>query len=67
MGLIKAYPNIETNGLASDQATEAFIEHAKDNLLYIFDSIPQATRDRSKLWYVGARRIADDFGDQFYG
>ena len=51
--------------LPTDQATEAFIEHAKDNLLYIFDSIPQATRDRSKLWYVGARRIADDFGDQF--
>ena len=67
MGLIKAYPNMtETQAaLPTDQATEAFIEHAKDNLLYIFDSIPQATRDRSKLWYVGARRIADDFGDQF--
>lgn len=67
MGLIKQYPNMTEaqSNLPSDQAAEEFIEHAKDNLLYVFDSVPDQTRQRSKLWYEGARKIADNFANEF--
>lgn len=67
MGLIKQYPNmtIQQSKLPTEQATEEFIEHAKNNLLYLYDKIPEQTRQRSKLWYEGARRIADQFADTY--
>lgn len=67
MNLIKQYPNMTEAEMAlpTDEAAEQFIERSKDNLLYIFDSIPEQTRERSKLWYEGARRIADYFADKY--
>lgn len=44
---------------------EALVNHVKDNLLFIFDSIPEDTREQSKLWYVGANRVAQKFADKY--
>lgn len=59
--IVQDYPNMtEAEAvLPPEEASEAFITHVKDNLLWIHDKVPEETRQRSKLWYDGARAITD--------
>jgi GNAT superfamily N-acetyltransferase len=59
--LIRQYPNFRDNKSANtaDKAAEQFIRHVVDNLLWLYDQVPATTRERSKLWYDGARAIVD--------
>lgn len=51
-------------GKGSDKArANRFIEHAKNNLLWLYDKMPADVRSRAKLWYDGAQRIAQKFAD----
>jgi len=61
MGLIRQYPNFSSKARNPDKQAEDFITEVKNNLLYLHDQVPDATRQRSKLWYDGARTIADRF------
>jgi hypothetical protein len=61
MGLIRQYPNFASKARNPDKQAEDFITEVKNNLLYLHDQVPDATRQRSKLWYDGARTIADRF------
>jgi len=61
MGLVKQYPNFVSKARTPDKQAEDFINSVKDNLTYLYDQVPDATRQRSKLWYDGARTIADRF------
>jgi hypothetical protein len=61
MGLVKQYPNFVSKAKTPDKQAEDFINSVKDNLTYLYDQVPEATRQRSKLWYDGARTIADRF------
>lgn len=68
IGILSDYPNLkvsEVTNKSSDEIAETFIDHAKNNLLYLFDKVPAATRNRSKLWYVGANKIAQDFSKKY--
>ena len=42
-----------------EQQIEGFIDFARDNLVWLHERMDPAWRARAKLWYVGARRIAD--------
>jgi hypothetical protein len=44
---------------------EAYIEEMKDNLIWLHDSVPADIRERSKLWYDGARNIVDRWVGQY--
>jgi hypothetical protein len=59
--LIRQYLNFRDNKSANtpDKAAEQFIRHNVDNLLWLYDQVPAETRERSKLWYDGARAIVD--------
>jgi len=57
VGLIKQYPNFASKARSPDKQAEDFITEVKDNLLFLHDQVPEATRQRSKLWYDGARNI----------
>jgi len=59
IGLIKQYPNFASKARNPDKQAEDFINSVKDNLLYLHDAVPEGTRQRSKLWYDGARSIVD--------
>ena len=48
-----------------DATSERFIEHVKDNLLYLHDQVPDATRARSQKWYDGARAITDRWSQEY--
>lgn len=61
MGLIRQYPNFASKARNPDRQAENFITEVKNNLLFLHDQVPEPTRQRSKLWYDGARSIADRF------
>lgn len=65
--LIRQYPNFRDNKSAStpDKAAEQFIKHVVDNLLWLYDQVPAETRERSKLWYDGARAIVDRWAPKY--
>jgi hypothetical protein len=67
VGIVKNYPNMTDAeaALPPEQASEAFIEHAKNNLLWVFDKVPEQTRERSKKWYDGARAITDNWSKKY--
>ena len=62
--VVEPYPNIKLKGTPA-QKGEMFIDHIKDNLIFLHDQVPEATRVRSKLWYDGANKIANDFGTRY--
>jgi hypothetical protein len=63
--LLKQYPNLALKSKNADINAEKFVEHVKDNLLYLHDKVPADTRARSKLWYEGANKIANDMAKDY--
>lgn len=44
---------------------ESYISQMVDNLLWLHDQVPAEIRQRSKLWYDGAREIVDRWGPKY--
>jgi len=65
MGLIQQYPNFASKARNPEKRAEDFIDEVKNNLLYLYDKVPEQTRERSKLWYDGARAISDRFSSEY--
>lgn len=65
IGLIQQYPNFASKARNTEKRAEDFITEVKDNLLYLYDKVPEQTRQRSKLWYDGARNIVDDWTGKY--
>jgi hypothetical protein len=65
MGLVQQYPNFASKARNPEKRAEDFITEVKDNLLYLYDKVPEQTRQRSKLWYDGARNIVDDWTGKY--
>lgn len=61
--LLRAYPNMRESTAKRDHKAveQEMIRHVKDNLLDLHDRVPEDIRNRSKLWYDGARKITDDW------
>ena len=65
VALIRQYPNFASKSRNTDKQAEDFITEVQNNLLYLHDKVPESTRQRSKLWYDGARNIADRFSAEY--
>jgi hypothetical protein len=65
MSLVRQYPNFASRARNPERQAEDFIEGVKDNLLFLHDQVPAATRERSRLWYDGARNITDRFAADY--
>ena len=65
VGLVSQYPNFVSRARTPDRQAEDFITQVKDNLLWLHDKVPEGTRQRSKLWYDGARNITDRFSSDY--
>ena len=48
-----------------EEAHEAFIEHAKSNILALHDAVPEDIRQGSQQWYDGANTIAKQRAQQY--
>lgn len=64
---VKTYINFPTSGmdLPAEEAAELFIEEVRGNLLWLFDQVPEAIMQRSRLWYDGGRAIAEQWAEEF--
>lgn len=66
MQLIKSYVGFKpVDGASDDETARAFIDECKGNLLWLYDKMPEDRRERAKLWYVGANRIAREKAKQY--
>jgi len=66
VNIARDYPNMRPQpGATTDETAEQLITHAKDNLLWLHDQVPAATRQRSQLWYDGARNITDRWSQEY--
>ena len=66
-GLIESYPNYKPDPSLTtpEEKVRAFKDHVVRNLLWLFDNTPSDIRDRSRLWYNGARRLAEDLAARY--
>jgi hypothetical protein len=65
VNLIREYPNFVSKARNPEKRADDFIDQVKDNLLYLYDQVPEETRTRSRLWYDGARSIVDRWGREY--
>ncbi|CAB4146764.1 hypothetical protein UFOVP496_14 [uncultured Caudovirales phage] len=61
----RAYNSIKVEGNTAQERAENIIQQMVRNLLEIHDRIPEATRKRSKLWYMGANRLSRVFAKRY--
>lgn len=70
MAILKQYAGFTTNKRNPDAVAEDFISFVMDNLRWLYNQVPQEIRDRSKMWYDGARAITErwaaDYGIEDY-
>ena len=64
--LMEQYPSLTSKAGNAEEKAAEFKNQIKDNLLWLHDQVPTNTRERSKLWYDGARNIVDKW-NQNYG
>lgn len=48
-----------------EKVVNRFISHVKNNLLWLYNQVPANIKDRSHLWYDGARAITDRWSQKF--
>ena len=65
MRLLKTYTGFVTKNDDPDLIAEDFIRFVEDNLNWLYQHVPAAIRNRSKLWYKGARRITENWSGQY--
>jgi len=62
---LQEYPGIKRNSKVPKRIIDSFVDHVVDNLLYLHDQVRPEVRDRSKLWYDGARNITEKWNQQY--
>lgn len=67
IGLVKKYAALPHNDKRgkSERVADKFVNHVKDNLLFLHDKMPEEQRARARLWYDGANKLTKDRADQY--
>jgi hypothetical protein len=63
--VIGKYPNIKGASTTPNGIVNEFMGHTVGNLLWLHDNFAPKLRDRAKLWYDGARKIATQFSKEY--
>ncbi|HXG69476.1 MAG TPA: hypothetical protein VNJ04_02565 [Gemmatimonadaceae bacterium] len=64
--VVQDYPQVRVSeNDTPDQILRKFIQIGKDNLRFLWDSMPAKDRERAKLWYAGGRQIVTRLADQY--
>ena len=61
---IKSYGFIPVNTKDED-VIKVFKDNIVNNLLHLYKRVPKDVRERSKLWYDGANKIASELADRY--
>lgn len=66
VALLRGYLNMpEVPGETDAETAERFIEHVRSNLVWLHDQYDPAYRERTRLWYDGARAITDRWTERY--
>lgn len=57
--------SLKSNAATDEQKLEDYINEMKNNLLWLYDLMPQNLRGTAKLWYDGGRKIAESWGKRY--
>jgi phage gp29-like protein len=65
--IIQEYPQYPEKKMTQDpwKAISTFKDVLKSNLRFLYNTMPEPIRNRSKLWYDGARKIAEQFSGEY--
>jgi hypothetical protein len=64
--ILRRYPSTPADTSKSPvKAAGQFIDQASNNLRWLYNKVPEATRQRSKLWYDGANKITKRWGVKY--
>jgi hypothetical protein len=64
--ILRAYPGARADAAVDPEEFAAqFINDAKENLIWLHNRVPEATRMRSKLWYDGANKLAKELSGKY--
>lgn len=64
--LVRSYPGIKIPSRAStDTAAQAFVDHAANNLTWLYDQVPDYYKYRSAQWYDGENKIVNDWAQRY--
>ena len=44
---------------------QIFVDHIKNNLLHLYNSVSPEYRERARQWYVGANRLSQQAADKY--
>ena len=55
----------EIKGKSDLEIVDMFKKAVTDNLLFIYNLVPEQIRNRSKQWYVGANNVAQRFANRY--
>lgn len=61
---LKSYGFIP-EGVKGKDVIELFKSNIVDNLLYLYNLVPESIRKRSKLWYDGANKISEQMAEKY--
>ena len=66
MDFTAQYPGFEAlKGLPPEEAAKVYNEMQRKNIEFTLDRLSPEFQDRSKMWYVGANKIADELGNKY--
>ncbi|WOB06453.1 LPD38 domain-containing protein [Piscinibacter gummiphilus] len=65
--LVEQYPNYREAKSATtpEKKLERMVRQMTDSLVWLHNQVPADTRERSKLWYDGARKIAERMAKKY--
>ena len=65
--IIQIHPFMSDNlkNASNEEAVEFFVNYLYENILFLHDSMDEADRERTKLWYDGANRLANQWGERY--
>lgn len=63
--LISTYPGFSSTATTPLGVVKDFAAFVESNLLWLFDRVPVATRERARLWYDGGNKLANRWGERY--
>jgi hypothetical protein len=67
LGAVRQMPNVPHTDyrLPPVEAAERFVNHVRDNLLWLHDNAPAVIREQGHKWYEGANKLAKQWAAEY--
>ncbi|MBR6145261.1 MAG: hypothetical protein IKQ23_13335, partial [Treponema sp.] len=62
---LKSLPGLATSERNTEKAAEIIINRIKDNIVYLYDKVPENIRERARKWYDGGNRVAKEWKKRY--